>query len=138
MNRLVNDKERIGAWVAARCRQTASWGSFYALGAERDGELVAGIVMNNYNGANAFAHIAIDRTGKDVFALCSAFCDYAFRFCGLRRLTATAGSNNPRLIAFDKKLGFEDEFVMIDAAPGGNLHVMVMRAETCKWLKDEG
>lgn len=133
-----DDTKRVSAWVGDRCKQTSNWGDCYAIGAERDGEIVAGIVLNNYNGSNAFAHIAIEKPGKDTFALCRAFCDYAFRHCGLKRLTATASLENPELIEFDLKLGFENEFVMRDAARDGDLQVMVMWADKCPWLIEGG
>lgn len=137
MNRLVFDESaRVGQWVADRVEQTASWGSFYAMGTERDGELVAGIVCNNFNGSNATVHIAVEKPGKDMIALFRAFCDYAFNQCKLKRITGLVPADLPKVLEFDKKLGFEHEFVMKDAAPGGaDLHVLVMRPETCRWLK---
>lgn len=137
MNRLVfNEKERVGKWVADRVEQTASWGSFYAMGAERNGELVAGIVCNNYNGSNATAHIAVEKPGKDMIALFRAFCEYAFNHCKLRRITGMVPSDMPDVLEFDRHLGFEYEFLMKDAGPdGADLHVLVMRPETCRWLK---
>lgn len=133
--RLVFDeRERVAKWVADKVDQKSDWGSFYAMGAERDGELVAGIVMNNFNGANAVAHIAIAKPGKDTYALFRAFSDYAFRQCGLRRLTGLVPSDMPKVLAFDLRLGFEEEFIMRSAAPDGHdMHVLVMWADTCPW-----
>lgn len=132
-----NQRERIGAWVAKKVGQTADWGSFYAMGAEEGGEIVAGIVMNNMNGANATTHIAVERTGKYLPRLLSAFADYAFRQCGLKRLTGMVPTNEPSIIEFDKHVGFEEEFVMRDGAPGADMMVMVLRPETCRWLRKE-
>ena len=48
MTKLVfDDKHRIGTWVAEKTEQSVSWGDFYAMGAERDGEIIAGVVFNN-------------------------------------------------------------------------------------------
>ncbi len=130
-----DQKERVGAWVAERVEQSAPWGSFYAMGAERNGELVAGIVLNNYNGVNAFVHIAIEKPGKDTIKLFRAFADYAFRQCKLKRLTGLTPDNLPGVLAFDRKAGWELEFTMRDAAPdGGPLHVVVMRPARCRWF----
>lgn len=139
MSRLVtNDKHRVGAWVAAQVHQSADWGSFYAMGAENEcGELVAGIVMNNYNGANATCHIAVTRPGKSMVALLREFARYAFLQCGLKRLTGMVPSNEPDILKFDKHLGWREEFVMRDAAPGADMHVLVMRPEWCRWLAKE-
>jgi len=55
-SRLVfDDKKRVGAWVAEEVQQRSEWGSFYAMGAEIDGQLVSGIVFNNFNESNATA-----------------------------------------------------------------------------------
>ena len=138
MAELVFDqKERVGAWVAQRTEQTCDWGGFYAMGLEQDGEIVAGIVMNNFNGANATCHIAVDKPSKAMIRLLQEFCHYAFNVCKLKRITGMVPSNEPKIIAFDKHLGFEEEFVMKDGAMGADMHVLVMRPDTCRWLRKE-
>lgn len=136
MGTLVHGQDdRVGSWVAQRVEQSASWGAFRAFGMERDGELVAGVVVNNYNGSNATCHIAVDRPGKDMLALFNVVCDYAFNHCGLHRLTGLVPSDKPKVLRFDLRIGFELEFVMKRAAPGGaDMNVLVMWRETCPWL----
>ena len=138
MDTLVFDqKEAIGAWVAQQVGQTSDWGSFYAMGVARDGEIIAGVVFNNFNGANATCHIAITRFTRMSPKLFEAVCDYAFNFCKLKRITGMVPSNEPKILAFDKHLGFEEEFVMKDGAPGADMHVLVMWPDTCRWLRKE-
>jgi hypothetical protein len=134
---VLDQKERVGAWVAQKVGQSSDWGSFYAMGVEQNGEIVAGIVMNNFNGANATCHIAVDKPSKAMIKLFQEFCNYAFNFCKLKRITGMVPSNEPHIIAFDKHLGFEEEFVMKDGAPGADMHVLVMRPDTCRWLRKE-
>jgi hypothetical protein len=132
---IFDQKERVGAWVAERVEQSASWGSFYAMGAERNGVLVAGIVFNNMNSHNAMCHIAIEKPGKDMLKLLTHAAHYAFRFCGLKRITGMVPASKPDVLAFDLRIGWVEEFVMQDAAfDGGPLHVLVMRPENCRWL----
>lgn len=138
MGQLVfNDKARVGAWVASRVDQQSDWGaSFYAMGAEREGELVSGIVMSDYNGSNALVHIAVDKSGKDLIALFQAFARYAFLQLQLNRLTGLVPSNRPDVLKFDLKIGFEQEFLMPKAARGGHdMHILVMWHDKCPWLK---
>lgn len=138
MSNLVFDQKfLVGEWVAHKVGQNADWGSFYAMGVERDGELVAGVVFNNYNGANATCHIAIDKFTKAIIPLFEAVCDYAFNHCKLKRLTGMVPSNEPDILAFDKHLGFEEEFVMKDGAPGADMHVLVLWPDKCRWLRKE-
>lgn len=139
MNRLVFDeRERVARWVAQGGDPLARYGNYYAMGAERDGELVAGIVVDHLAaGANAYAHITITKPGKDTFALIRAFFDYAFNQCKLKRVSGMCPSTNSKALAFEKRIGFEVEFVIKDGAAGGDMLLMVIRPETCKWLKRE-
>lgn len=132
-----NQKERIGAWVAQQVGQVADWGSFYAMGVTQNGDVIAGVVVNNFNGANATCHIAISRHTKLIVPLFQAVCDYAFHQCGLKRLTGMVPSNEPHIIEFDKHLGFVEEFVMKDGAPGADMHVLVLWPDKCRWLRKE-
>lgn len=138
MAELVFDQKlRVGAWVAQKVGQEASWGSFYAMGIEQDGKIIAGIVFNNFNGANATCHVAVDKPNRKLVELLRAAADYAFNQCGLKRLTGMVPSNEPHVLQFDKNLGFEEEFVMKDGAPGADMHVLVLWPDKCRWLRKE-
>lgn len=128
------DRERVADWVAGRVSQRVAWEGYNAFGVEQKGEIVAGVVVHQINGANAYCHIAIDKPSKTVFSLFTVVSDYCFRQLGLKRLTGLVPTNEPHIIAFDKKLGFEEEFIMKDAAPEADLMVLVMRADRCRWL----
>lgn len=135
---IFDQKERVGAWVAEQVEQTAEWGGFYAMGVEKDGEIVAGVVFNNFNGVNATVHIAITYRTRELVELFRHVCRYAFEHCGLKRLTGMVPISKPRVLAFDKHLGFEEEFVMAKAADdGGALVVLVLWPEKCRWLGAE-
>lgn len=135
---VINEKFRIGDWVAAQVEQGVQWGGgFYAMGVEAGGEIVAGVVFDNFNGVNATCHIAIAKPAREIVDLFRAVCDYAFRQCGLKRLTGLVPVSKPKVIEFDKHLGFEEEFVMRSAADdGGDLQVLVMWPDRCRWLGD--
>jgi RimJ/RimL family protein N-acetyltransferase len=133
---IFDQKARIGAWVAEQVEQTADWGSFYAMGAEQDGEIVAGIVFNNFNGHNATCHIAVLRTGKHLVELMKHGAHYAFNHCKLDRLTGMVDASNPKALKLDRHIGFQDEFVMPKAAAdGGDLHVLVLWPENFRYWK---
>lgn len=135
-NLIIDQKERVCDWVSARLdRCSVPFVGYYAMGVERNGELVAGIVMDNYNAQNAYPHIVIEKTGKDVIQLITAFCDYAFNHCQLKRLTAMIPASKPDVLAFDLKLGFEYEFLMKDGAKDGDLHIIKMTPQSCRWLR---
>lgn len=133
-NWVFNDKDRVGTFVAQEVKQTASWGGFNAIGVERDGELIAGIVVNNFNGANATVHIALTKTlPRDFLHVCF---EYLFVQCNLKRVTGLVPSSNQKALKFDKHIGFTEEFVMKDGHPDGDMHVLVMFKDDCRWLGD--
>lgn len=136
---IIMDCERVVPWVAERTGHSAELcGVPFAVGVERSGEIVAGIVTYGSNGVNAMVEIAIDKQGKDTFDLLRAYFKHVFIMLGLKRLTATVPQSRPDLLAFDLHVGFKEEFLMQDAAPdGGALHVIVMRAQDCRWLEGE-
>jgi RimJ/RimL family protein N-acetyltransferase len=139
MGRLVFDQTpRVAEWVAKRTGQETTWGACQAFGVERGNELTAGVVLNNFNAASATAHIAVDKPGKDMLAMFSLVCDYAFRHAKLRRLTGMVPASDPKVLEFDLRIGFEIECTMKEAAyDGGDLHVLVMWARKCPWLHKE-
>lgn len=135
MSRLIiDDRERVADWVAGEVAQRVPWEGFNAFGVEVDGKLVAGVVVHQINGANAFCHIAVKKPTKLLYQLFAVVCDYSFRQLGLNRLTGLVPSNEERIVRFDMRLGFEIEFIMKDAAVGADLVGLVMRADKCPWL----
>jgi L-amino acid N-acyltransferase YncA len=120
------DRNRVAYWVAQRIGQVVPWEGFNAFGVESEGEIVAGVVIHNINSSNAYCHIAIDKPSKAVFEL--------FRQLGLKRLTGVVPTDRPEVIKFDKKLGFEEEFVMKDAADNADMMFLVIWADKCRWL----
>ena len=127
-SRLVfDDKERVGAWVAEQVDQRSPWGEFYSMGAEKDGQLVSGIVFNNYNGSNATAHIAVSKPNKLFLELLDHAFVYAFETLGLRRLTGLVEADNSKALKLDKHIGFVEEGVMEQGGSDGqDLIVLVL------------
>lgn len=131
---ILYDRKRVADWVAGRVRQLSPWEAYNAFGIEQNGELITGVVLHQINGANAFCHIAVDKPTKKLFELFIVIGDYCFRQLGLKRLTGLVPSNEPDVIKFDMKIGFEIEAVLKDAAVGADLVVLVMKADKCRWL----
>lgn len=138
MSELCFDNERVGAWVAQQVNQTAAWGDFRAFGVvDAHGQVIAGVVLHLYNGANAVCHIAIAKPTKLLKPLLRVVAAYAFGHCGLKRLTGMVPTNEQHIIDFDLRLGWQKEFVMKDAAPGADMQVLVMWRDACPWFTEE-
>jgi len=114
-----DDKERIGDWVAERVGQLSSWGGFYAMGAELKGELVSGLVFNNFTDSSATVHLAVSTPTKTLSQMLDHGFLYAFKACRLRRLTGLVEAQNEKSLKIIKHIGFTEEGVMRQAGTGG-------------------
>lgn len=138
--RLVLDQhERVANWVAARADcGVHAWAGYVCLGLEDEaGDLVAGVVLESYNGRNANIHIAgIGRYWLNRQMLVTFF-NYAFRHLKLERLTGLVPASNQQALAFDLHAGFQHEATLKGAAKDGDLEILVMRREDCRYLPKE-
>ena len=116
---IFDDKERVGTWDAERVKQLASWGDFYAMGAELNGELVSGVVYNNVGASNATCHIAVSKPTKTLSQLLDHAFVYAFDQLGLKRLTVFVESTNHKSLRIVNHIGFVQEGVMHQAGDDG-------------------
>jgi RimJ/RimL family protein N-acetyltransferase len=124
---IFDDKERVGDWVAEQVGQRCTWGDYYAMGAEVNGELVSGIVFNGFNESNATCHIACSKPNKLFLELLDHGFVYAFKTCGLRRLTGLVEADNDKALKLDKHIGFEEEAVLKQAgSEGQDIQILVL------------
>ena len=135
MARIVYDVERIGPWVCERAGGDWIAGRGTGIGLERDGVLVAGTLFEDFNGANVLMHVAAEpgRQWLNLTYLNTCF-DYPFNQLGCRRVTGIVPSVNTDALRFDLHLGFEQEAVLKDAHPEGDLIVLRMTREQCRWI----
>lgn len=125
-----DDKVRVADWVAERVGQLSPWGGYYAMGAEVNGELVAGVVFNNFTNSNATVHMAISKPTKRVMELLDHAFLYAFHTCGLRRVTAPVEASNAKSLRICERIGFIREAVMAEAGTDGqDIHLLVLWPE---------
>ena len=105
------------------------------LGLERDGELIAGVLYEGWNGRNVWMHVAIApgaRITREYIRHCFR---YPFIELGCRRISGYVNASNKAACRFDEHLGFRQEAALIGAAPdGGDVIVYVMWREDCKYV----
>ena len=135
--RLVLDQhQRVAEWVANQTGCSAeAWAGYACLGLENEqGKLIAGVVLEGYNERNANVHVAgIGRHWLNRNML-TTFFHYCFNHLGLMRLTGLVPASNVEALAFDEHVGFRHEYTMSDGAKDGDLHILVMRREDCRFL----
>lgn len=101
---LTADFERIAAFVKARvpvdvCQRMR------ALGWERDGQLVAGVLVYGWTGPAAWIHVAGDGQWM-TRGFARAVCGYVFNDLGCQRLMCTVEASNARSVEFIGRFGF--------------------------------
>lgn len=136
---IFDDKERVAAWVAERVGHISSWGDYYAMGAELNGELVSGIVLNGMTDSNATCHIAVSKPTRALSELLDHAFVYAFGQLKLRRLTAFIEEANDKSLKLNRHIGFVDEGVMRSAGTGGqDIRIRVLWPQNYRRGKSHG
>lgn len=133
---MIFDADIVGPWVAARIEGMTYYpGTSSAIGRVKDGKLVAGVLYQDHNGPNVFAHIAVEPGGMNRRFLSIIF-DYPFNQLKVDRITGIVASSNLAARKLDEHLGFELEAILQGAHPDGDLCVYKMTAEKCRWIKE--
>lgn len=138
MKRIVWDQpERIMQFVAARVDEE-SFRDYTALGLEKDGEIVAGVLFTNYTRASILMHVASDGSRHWITpAFLAATFRYPFIQLGCRRVTGLVRADNGDAQRFDEHLGFRREGVMREGTNDGcDLILYGMLKSECRFLQE--
>lgn len=133
---IVFDAPRIGKWVCERTGGQWIDGIGTAIGLEKDGELIAGVMYDNFNGKSVAMHVAgVGKRWmtKEYLRICF---DYPFNQLKVSKIIGLVDSENSQALQFDAHLGFIEEAVIQGAAPKGDLHILTMTRAQCRWLKE--
>lgn len=134
MKTLVFDNYRVGEWV---CQRTGgSYAEGTAIGLEENGELIAGVLYDHYNGKSIAMHVAAE--GKRWMTreyLWTCF-HYPFVQLGVKKILGFVDTTNLQAQRFDEHLGFTKECVIKDASQYGDLIIYSMTPEQCRFIKD--
>ncbi|MBI3715660.1 MAG: GNAT family N-acetyltransferase [Betaproteobacteria bacterium] len=132
MKSIVVDAERVGRWVCERTGGSYSEGT--AIGLEEDGELIAGVLYDHYNGQSIAMHVAA--AGKrwmtrEYLRACFA---YPFLQLRVKKILGFVDSANQEARRFDEHLGFAREATIADAGKEGDLIIYSMTPEQCRFI----
>ena len=122
----------VGVWVADRIA-----GEFYsetssAIGLEKNGKLVAGVIYENWNRASIFCHIAIE--ARLTKAYLKAIFDYPFNVCNVKKIIVPVVSNHVKSIKLVTNMGFTEEARIVDGSQDGDIIFLTMTKENCRFL----
>jgi RimJ/RimL family protein N-acetyltransferase len=132
---IISDPARVWAFVQQQVPVPVVAG-MKGLGLERDGELVAGVLYEGWNGVNIWMHVAAAPGKRWMTREYLRYCFYyPFVELGCRRVSGCVEASNEQARRFDEHLGFRQEAVMQGAASdGGDLILYVMRREECRYV----
>lgn len=133
---IVFDKDRIGPWVCSRTGGTYEGSTSSAIGLEKDGELLSGVLYDNYNGRSVCMHVAAV-PGKRWLTreYLRVAWDYPFNQLKVNQVIGMVDSENMDARRFDEHLGFKLAAVIPDAGKTGDLMIYTMHRSECRWLE---
>lgn len=124
-------------WVAKRTNEYGNFGCAQGIGWAENGDLIAGVAYNEYNGVNCCMHVAaIGKRWLKRQYLWACF-DYPFNQLKVKRVTGLVGEGNLQARKFDEHLGFDLEATFKGAHPTGDLLVYVLWKDKCRWIRPE-
>lgn len=123
----------IGPWVCERIHQAYTEGVI-SIGYEQDGNIIAGVIYEGYNGRSVAMHVAGEGNWLSREYLWAVF-HYPFEVLKVVKIVAGVSSSNVKAMKLDLALGFIIEATIKDAAKDGDLNILTMTKDQCSWLK---
>ena len=126
----------VGRWVAEQMNGSFSETTSTAIGLQKEtGEIIAGVMYENWNKRSVVAHMAI--TGRITKAYLGAIFRYAYEKCGVNKVILPVSSGNDKSNKFVKHLGFTEEARIRDADPAGDIIIYTLAKSDCRFLGQE-
>lgn len=125
------EHERVGLWIGEKNGFKWREGD-KCIGLEKDGQLIAGVMYEGWNGASIHAHIAIQGRINREFLWYIFY--YPFVQAGVNVIIGLVSEDNKKAQAFDEHLGFTLHSRLPKGHPSGDLLIYTMTKDQCKWL----
>jgi RimJ/RimL family protein N-acetyltransferase len=134
LRRVVTDnQEYLRGWITGVLgMQFSPYATF--IGQEVDGEVKAVVAFDNILDKSCEMHTAAivpNWISKDLLWACF---DYPFNILKVKVILASVASTNKEALKLDRHLGFVDKAYIEDAHIDGDLVILAMRREDCRWL----
>ncbi|WP_323069638.1 GNAT family N-acetyltransferase [Mycetohabitans endofungorum] len=128
--------DEVMRFVAAATGET-SYHDCTTIGLEKDGDIVAGVVYQGYNGPNVLMHCAMLESRHLLTpAFLSAVFLYPFVVLNCRRVTGLVRTDNLPAQRLDEHLGFRREGIMREGAGDGTDFILYgMLKQECRFLR---
>ena len=134
MRKVVTDnQDHLRGWITGVLgMQFSPYATF--IGQEVDGEVKAVVAFDNILDKSCEMHTAAivpNWISKDLLWACF---DYPFNILKVKVILASVASTNKEALKLDRHLGFVDKAYIEDAHIDGDLVILAMRREDCRWL----
>lgn len=133
---LISDEERVFQFVTSQGVSLVRSAGQKGIGVERDGELIGGVIYDDYNGSNIWMHVAgTDGIRWATKSFVQAVFRYPFIQLGCKRISGWVEQSNEKARKLDEHLGFKREAILKGAAQdGGDVFIYCMTREDCRFL----
>lgn len=128
--------EDVARWVAERTGGKYFAGSGQGIGWQKNGNLIAGVLFDNYTGRSVQMHVAAIGKRWMVREYLNFCFRYPFEQLRVEKIIGLVDSTNADALRFDRHLGFTDEAVIADAGRHGDIIILSMTRGQCRFLKD--
>ncbi len=139
MKSICYDAKRVNEWVSQRIGRLSPWQSEYqAIGIEKDGCLVGGVVVN---GIVIGARCSIHCAGEGKFWLNREFLrvvfHYVFNTLNCNVVINPVDADNADSIRFTSHLGFKESLRIPNGSKDCDLLIFTMPRASCRWVAQE-
>lgn len=111
-------------------------GGGQGIGILKDGRIVCGVLFENCNGRSIQIHVALEPGQRMTREWLYVLFGYAFNQLGVSKIIGPIDSENKASLRFTRHIGFVDEAVIKDAGKHGDLCILTMTRQQCRFLKD--
>ena len=89
---------------------------------------------NNFNGRLCSMHAIIQKPEFVTPGVVREVFEFPFKFCNVEYVLAPVEAGNIEALEFDKRLGFKEIYRFKEGATVGDLVMLAMSKEECRWL----
>jgi L-amino acid N-acyltransferase YncA len=130
---VTDNQDHLRGWITGVLgMQFSPYATF--IGQEIDGEVKAVVAFDNVLDKSCMMHTAAivpNWISRDLLWACF---DYPFNILKVKVILASVASTNEEALKLDRHLGFKDKAYIEDAHIDGDLVILAMRREDCRWL----
>jgi len=101
-----------------------------------DGRILGVVGFDSWNGASCQMHVAGEGNWLTRELLDATF-DYVFNVADLNVVLGLVPASNAKALRFDRHVGFAEVARIKDGTPEGDLVILELRRENCRYLRKE-